>query len=323
MDHSSPNPMRAAVDSDGDTATRTVHRSLGFFVTRLIEHLPDGRQRISHSRSYRKGLTSLEVAADGTAMRAAPLTNAWLRLWAPQCLSWWIAVLFMAGSACFAAGSFASDWPQYWPADPANGRAIGVVFFTGSIFFTAAAGLQLLEAINGDVADIGTSNGAGHRRWRWIAWKPHNAGYSAGLIQFAGTLLFNFNTGDALLSRLTWLEQDVLIWGPDVIGSLCFLVSSYLAVIEVSHRFWSVQPALVSWWIVVINLLGSVAFMASAVLSFLLPAGRGAEWLWGANLFTLVGAMCFFIASYLMIPEMFGAGRAAGAPAGGVAEKPA
>jgi len=58
-----------------------------------------------------------------------------------------------------------------------------------------------------------------------------------------------------------------------------------------------------------INLLGSIAFMISAVFSFLPPSGLGAEWLWGANFYTMLGAMCFFVASYLMIPELFGAGR--------------
>jgi hypothetical protein len=292
-----------------ESASRVFHQALGFFVTRLVEYLPDGRQRISHSRWHRKGLAPIEVDSDGTAMRLSPAANPWLQLWAPQRLAWWIALFFIVGSACFAAGSFASNWPQYWPAGLANSRVICVVFFTGSLFFTTAAGLQALEAINGDVADIGQSAGADHRNWRWFAWKPHNAGYSAGLIQFVGTLLFNLNTGDALLSQLTWLEEEILVWTPDVIGSICFLVSSYLAVVEVSHRFWSVQPAQLSWWIVMINLLGSIAFMISAVFSFLPPSGRGAEWLWGANFYTMLGAMCFLVASYLMIPELFGAGR--------------
>ena len=86
-------------------------------------------------------------------------------------------------------------------------------------------------------------------------------------------------------------------------------MASYLALIEVSHRFWSFQPRQVGWWIASINLLGSVAFMLAAVFSFFLPSSGNAEWLWGANLFTLVGAVCFFVASYLMIPELFGARR--------------
>jgi hypothetical protein len=315
--------MLSITEKNEESANRVIHRALGFFVTRLVEHLPDGRQRISHSRWCRKGLAPIEVASDGTAMREASAANPWLQLWAPQRLAWWIALFFIVGSACFAAGSLASNWPQFWPVSLANSHVINAVFFTGSIFFTTAAGLQVLEAINGDVADIGASNGTDIRNWRWFAWKPHNAGYSASLIQFVGTLLFNFNTGDALLSQLTWLQEEVLIWAPDVIGSICFLVSSYLALVEVSHRFWSVQPAQLSWWIVMINLLGSIAFMLSAVFSFLPPSGRGAEWLWGANFYTLLGAMCFFVASYLMIPELAGAGRSIDVPSGTVAAKPA
>ncbi len=315
--------MLSITDKTEESANRVIHRALGFFVTRLVEHLPDGRQRISHSRWYRKGLAPIEVASDGTAMREAPAANPWLQLCAPQRLAWWIALFFIVGSACFAAGSFASNWPQYCPAGLANSRVISAVFFTGSLFFTTAAGLQVLEAINGDVADIGASNVTDQRSWRWFAWKPHNAGYSASLTQFVGTLLFNVNTGDALLSQLTWLQEEILIWAPDVIGSICFLVSSYLALVEVSHRFWSVQPAQLSWWIVMINLLGSIAFMLSAVFSFLPPSGRGAEWLWGANFYTLLGAMCFFVASYLMIPELFGAGRAIDAASGTADPKPA
>jgi hypothetical protein len=208
-------------------------------------------------------------------------------------LTWWIALLFIIGSACFALGSFASNWPQYSPSGFADSRTVNTVFFVGSLFFTAAAWLQLLEAINGDVADIGTSAGRHHRSWRWFAWKPHNAGYSASLIQFVGTVLFNLNTGDAMISGSTGVEEDILIWTPDVIGSICFLVAGYLAVIEVSHGFWSCQPRQVSWWIVMINLLGSIAFMLSALFSFFLPSTGNAEWTWGANLFTLMaGQIC-------------------------------
>jgi hypothetical protein len=315
--------MFSMVEKTGDNADRTLHLALGFFVTRLVETLPDGRQRVSHSRSVRKGLAPTELSSDGTVMRLAADANPWLRLWAPQRLSWWIAVFFIVGSACFAAGSFASNWPQYWPTDLTGSRVISIIFFTGSLFFTTAAGLQLLEAINGDVADIAASGSTAHRSWRWFAWKPHNAGYSASLIQFVGTLLFNLNTGDALLSQLTTPEEEILIWAPDVIGSICFLVSSYLALVEVSHRFWSLQPAQLNWWIVMINLLGSIAFMLSALYSYQAPSGGGAEWLWGANLFTLLGAMCFFVASYLMIPELFGAGSTIDTAPGSTEPKPA
>lgn len=209
----------------------------------------------------------------------------------------------------FALGSFASNWPQYLSPGFADSSIVNTVFFVGSLFFTSAAGLQLLEAINGDVADIDTSTGIEDKSWRWFAWKPHNAGYSASLIQFVGTLLFNLNTADAMLSGLTWVEEDILIWTPNIIGSICFLVASYLALIEVSHRLWSYQPRQLSWWIVILNLLGSVAFMLAALYGFFPPSNVNPEWTWDANFFTLLGALCFLVASYLMVPELFGAGR--------------
>jgi hypothetical protein len=293
-----------------NTPGGAMHPTVGIFTTRVIQRQADGQQLVFYSRQHRKALPPVLVGADGAEIQAVLETNPWLQLWAPQRLAWWIALSFIIGSACFGLGAFASNWPHYSPAWLGDSGIINSVFFVGSLFFTNAAWLQLLEAINGDVTDIGTATGTHHRSWRWVAWKPHNAGYSASLIQFVGTLLFNFNTADAMISKLTLVEEELLIWTPDVIGSICFLVASYLALIEVSHRFWSFQPRQLGWWIVIINLLGSVAFMLAAVFSFFLPSSGNAEWLWGANFFTLAGAVAFFVASYLMIPELFGAGRA-------------
>ena len=282
---------------------KPAHYRVGIFITRVVVQLPDGRLQVSHSRGHRKGLPPVEIGLDGIGVRAALFTSPWLHLWAPARLAWWIAVLFIIGSSCFALGSFASNWPQYLSPEFGGSGVINTVFFVGSLFFTSAAGLQLLEAINGDVADIDTPG----RHWHWFAWKPHNAGYSASLIQFAGTVLFNFNTADAMITGLGWVGEDLLIWTPDVIGSVCFLVASYLALIEVSHNFWSFQPRQVDWWIAVLNMLGSVAFMLAAVFTIFLPPTGGMQWAWGANFFTLLGAVGFFSASYLMIPELFGA----------------
>ena len=66
-------------------------------------------------------------------------------------------------------------------------------------------------------------------------------------------------------------------------------------------------PGRLAWWIAALNMLGSVAFMLAAVFTVFLPPSGEMEWVWGANFFTLMGAVCFFSASYLMIPELFGA----------------
>ena len=216
-------------------------------------------------------------------------------------------MLFMSGSTCFALGSLGANWPQALPTWLADGAVIGLVFFIGSLFFTSAAWLQWLEATNGDVADMAAPESHHcYATWRWFAWKPHNAGWLASLIQLVGTFLFNLNTGDSMIYGLDWVAKDLLIWVPNMAGSVCFLAASYLALVEFSHGWWSIRPRQVTWWIVIINLLGSIAFQTSALYGFF-PASSVAAWTWDANLWTLVGALCFLAGSYLLIPELFDA----------------
>jgi hypothetical protein len=192
------------------------------------------------------------------------------------------------------------DWPPTgvaWLRDP--GTANGV-FFVGSLFFTSAGYVQFLEAVNGDVADVAR----GPSPWRWLAWKPHNLGYMAAAVQLVGTVLFNFNTGDSMLAGLSAEETNVLVWAPDVVGCVCFLVASLLAYVEYGHGRLALAPRNVSWWIVSVNLLGSAFFMASASLTFAGRAPSSAESLWSADLYTLLGAICFLSTSYLLLPEL-------------------
>ncbi len=89
-----------------------------------------------------------------------------------------------------------------------------------------------------------------------------------------------------------------------MLGSVCFLVASHAALMEVSHHVWSWQPRVLSWNITTINMLGSVLFMVSAVASFVEPGpALAAPWL--ANFGTFAGALCFLAGAYLLIPELF------------------
>jgi hypothetical protein len=125
----------------------------GPFITHRVQTLPNGRHRVAHSRRHRKGLPPHEVAtaAEATVARATHV-GAFRHLWAPDRLGWWIAVFFALGSMHFLVGALAATWPQEGPAALRNPITLGAVFFVGSIFFTTAAWLQWLEALNGDVA---------------------------------------------------------------------------------------------------------------------------------------------------------------------------
>ena len=98
-------------------------------------------------------------------------------------------------------------------------------------------------------------------------------------------------------------SADQYVWRPDAIGSICFLVASALAWIEVCHGWIAWRPRSWAWWITLVNLLGSVAFGVSAVASYIILATgelRDAE---RANLGTLVGAVFFLVGALLLLPE--------------------
>ena len=85
-------------------------------------------------------------------------------------------------------------------------------------------------------------------------------------------------------------------------GSICFLVSSWLAWAEECHGAVAWQPRELAWWITLLNLVGSVAFGVSAVASYVEPNGELLS-LALTNLGTFVGAVCFLVGAVLLLPE--------------------
>lgn len=266
------------------TERRIIDRSgPGPFTTTLVLQDPTGQQWVWHSRRNRKGLDPepAQRVAQTRPRQALPieLGN----------VTWWIAVLFMFGSLLFAIGSGSALL-----GTPAS----GTVFFVGSIFFTIAAYLQLVEVVN-------EPDALSQKRPRAVLWRwePHKIGWWASVVQLIGTLLFNVNTFEAMRT-LSPIAEDRLVWAPDAIGSICFLGASYLAYAEVCRRWTGWQPRNVSWWVAVINLLGSVAFGVSAAASVVVVQTGQVLGAHASNLWTFVGAVCFFVGAYLLLPEM-------------------
>ena len=275
---------------------------IGPFILHVDYRLPDGTLQTWRSRSNRTngGLRTVRSPADATAARES---RWWLEVWALAKVAWWTALLFIIGSACFMAASAAPLQPGLFGEFAANTTAINRVFFVGSIFFTLAAFTQFLAAVN---ANRVTAIAHGHEPttpFRWFAWRPGQIGWLSAFTQFVGTLLFNVNTFDALLPGLDWLRADLLIWTPDIIGSVCFLIASGLAYTEYSHGSLVWKPRDVSWRIVCINLLGSVAFGIAAVYAIILPGDSDILSAWNVNFFTFAGGLCFLVGAYLLIPE--------------------
>ena len=261
----------------------------GPFVTSEVLRGPDGTLVRWRSRTHRKHRPS---ARDGV----------W---WRPDRSSWWMALLFGVGSLCFAGASVASQWAS------APRPAIGVTFFAGSIFFTVAAYLQYSEAVN--VAH-GPPDAAGRSRWRPASWEPRRIDWLASAVQLAGTLFFNVSTFEGMKRGLDAGQDDLRVWAPDVFGSVCFLVSSQLAYAEVCHRWVCVRARSLSWRIVAVNLLGSIAFGVSAVTALVEPSTDEPVSAAIANATTSLGALCFLAGAVMLVREPAEAAPATSAP---------
>jgi hypothetical protein len=119
-----------------------------------------------------------------------------------------------------------------------------------------------------------------------------------------GTLWFNISTFNAL-RELSTRQEDALVWAPDAFGSICFLLASGLALIEVCDKMWCWNPKLITWKIAAINVLGSIAFGISAIGAFVVPETGSLNNATVANSFTFIGAVMFFIGAVLLIPATF------------------
>jgi hypothetical protein len=91
------------------------------------------------------------------------------------------------------------------------------------------------------------------------------------------------------------------IWTPDFIGSICFLVSSWMAFGVVCKGPWCVRRDRSDWWVAAANLLGSVFFMLAALAAFVRPRTDSLLDASLANSGTFLGALCFLWAARLQI----------------------
>jgi len=212
-----------------------------------------------------------------------------------------IAALFIVGSACFVLGSI----PAYLAA--VGGIVDGVTYFVGSIFFTAASFLQLLQAQTPSMTGVDEVRQNMPQPVRVWSWLPHDRNWLAAITQFPGTLFFNASTLAALAHNASVQEQDRHVWRPDLFGSTLFLVSSTFGILAIGAAVGA-KPRSLPRWIAWLNMIGSILFMAAAVASYVVPS-TGDVIKVGVDLAgTALGAMCFLIGAALMFPA-WGAGQ--------------
>ena len=147
----------------------------------------------------------------------------------PQRLNAAIATLFVVGSACFVLGSI----PVYVSA--VGGLVDGVTYFVGSLFFTSASLLQLLQAQSPSMTELERARDNKPESLTWWRPLPHDRSWLAAITQFPGTLFFNLSTAAALVHNATVQEQDRHVWRPDFFGSILFLVASTFGILALGR----------------------------------------------------------------------------------------
>jgi len=191
------------------------------------------------------------------------------------------AVAFTIGGSLFAIGA--------WVAQVGSGDAstAASIYFAGGLFFNTGGYASVVLASNGPAAP--GEPRAGDGRWRWWAYWPYNLAWLSAFVLFVGTLAFGISLIDSFLDGLTTQGENRLIWAPEVVGCILFLISGHLGLTDVGRR-----PRLeLGWWVIAINQLGSALFMISALAAFIRPETSSVVNIDVANWGTFGGAVCF------------------------------
>ncbi|MFJ1669388.1 hypothetical protein ACIOK4_23885 [Streptomyces bottropensis] len=267
----------------------------GPFTTRLTWQPSGGGTAVWESRlARRRGLITVHPTGAATAHHASADDAAVARLRRLNAIA---ATVFVLGGALFAAGAAVA---QFGSGDATTSAS---VYFAGGLCFNIGGYVSLLQVINAPRHVPGGEGVLVSRRWRWWSYEPGRADWLSTFVLFAGTLVFAVNLLDSFLQGLTAQQVNRLIWAPDMIGCVLFLISGHLALVEICHGRPRLLPRDLGWWIVAVNQLGSVLFMVSAFAAYTRPATGSLINADIANWGTLTGALCFCVGGILQHVE--------------------
>ncbi|MFE7751125.1 hypothetical protein [Streptomyces sp. NPDC057428] len=273
--------------------TEEIAEGAGPFTTRLTWRLTDGGTAVWESRRARKrGLLGVRAAGEHEARSRTADSMSVRRL---RRLNAVAASAFTVGGGFFAFGAGVA---QFGPGD-ATGAWI---YFVGGLCFNTGGYASLLQSVNAPRKVSGTA-GLTSQSWRWWSYEPSRIDWLSTFVLLVGTLVFGVDLVSSLLQGLSVQQVDRLVWAPDVVGCVLFLVSGHLALVEVCHGRPRALPGELGWWIVAVNQLGSVLFFVSALAAFTRPATGSLVNVDIADWGTLAGALCFSVAGVLQAFE--------------------
>ena len=265
----------------------------GPFTTRLTWSLSDGGTAVWESRPARKrGLLTVRAAGESKSRSRRADSGSVARLGRLNAIA---AGAFTVGGGLFASGAAVGQFGT-------GGLTGAWIYFAGGLFFNTGGYVSLLQAVNAPRQEGGTGALAA-RRWRWWSYEPGRIDWLSTFLLFAGTLVFGINLLSSLLQGLSVQQVNRLVWAPDMVGCILFLVSGHLALAEVCHGRPGIRAHDLGWWIVAVNQLGSALFLVAALADFTRPATGSVVNLDIANWGTLTGALCLAVGGVLQFFE--------------------
>ncbi|MGV9640587.1 hypothetical protein ACWEGS_25055 [Streptomyces sp. NPDC004822] len=268
----------------------------GPFTTRLTWQPPGGGTAVWESRpARRRGVLAAGPSGAPAGRSVSGDDRALGRLRRLNAIA---AIAFVLGGALFAAGAGVAQ------VGSGDATTCASIYFAGGLFFNTGGYVSLLQVVNAPRHEPGGEGRLFTRAWRWWSYEPGRVDWLSTFVLFAGTLVFAVDLLDSFLQGLSVQQVNRLIWAPDVVGCLLFLISGHLGFVEICHR---ASPCLrrrdLGWWIVAVNQLGSVLFMVSALAAYTRPATGSLVNADIANWGTFLGAACFSLAGVLQLYE--------------------
>ncbi|MFI6660629.1 hypothetical protein ACIBL8_34410 [Streptomyces sp. NPDC050523] len=267
----------------------------GPFITRLTWHLPDGGSAVWESRlARRRGVLLVHPPGAAASRHTSADDVATTRL---RRLNAGASTAFIVGGLLFMAGAAVA---QFGSGDATTCASI---YFAGGLFFNTGGYLSLLQVVNAPRHIPGGEARLVTQRWRWWSYEPTRLDWLSTFVLFTGTLVFGVNLVDSFLQGLSVQQINRLIWTPDIVGCVLFLISGHLALVEICHGRPCFHRRSLGWWIVAVNQLGSVLFMVSALAAYTRHSTGSLINTDIANWGTLAGALCFCAGGLLQLYE--------------------
>lgn len=148
------------------------------------------------------------------------------------------------------------------------------------------------------------------RAWRWWGWDFHNAGFLAAFLLGFGCLLFSIAVCTAIPGVVDddqWQVQQALIWTPQTIGSVCFVLSGILYTLEEQDVWYKPGLTRIGWYASFANMIGGIGFLISSIFGFLANwEGNGEVCCqhWGTAFNAFYGNWAFMVGSLILLLEV-------------------